>query len=106
MNKEKNIIIKRENQPLQIDIYPVQDWEGFDELINFIVEHYAATILEKADGPDARRWIMMKEGKVFELIHHDMVGNFLIAPTEDSESIILEISAALERNFANNNKFS
>lgn len=93
----KNIIyIKRNNKPLKIDVCVLQDWDGFNTIIKFIENHYDVTVLKKADGPDARRWILEINGEVIELIHDDMTGNFIIATSETSEKILYEIGNDLE----------
>ena len=81
---------------LKIKVRALPGWNNFDELIEFLKEEYSAVVLEGNDGPDARRWILMSHWKKIELIHNDMSGNYLVAPTEDSEELVTEIAKDLE----------
>jgi hypothetical protein len=94
---EKNVVfINKPGQPLEVDICAIPDWDGFDKLIQFMINEYAAKVVNSFDGPDARRWILKAEGQEFELQHEDVYGNTLIATTTGSESIVNKIGLALE----------
>lgn len=64
--------------------------------MQFLKISYNVKILQSADGPDVRRWIFECEGKVFELIHDDGIGNYFIAPSEESEPLLYKIGKDLE----------
>lgn len=97
---KKNIYFTKEkNKPLEGHILPVADWEGFDKLIMFVQKYYDAKVLAEFDGPDARRWILESNGKQFELIHQDALGNYFLAPTEDSEEIVYQIANDIDQRF-------
>lgn len=89
-------ILREKNKPLAIEIPAMPSWDGFDKLTNFLIEEYSTVVLVKADGPDARRWVLESNGSQFELIHDDLMGNKLMAPTADTEELILRIGHDLE----------
>lgn len=98
--KIKSVVYVRESTGnLRVVIGPMPDWEGFEELVKFMQVQYGIVILAQYDGPDARRWILEKNGCKFELIHDDGYGNYLFAPTADNESVINEIGKDLEQIF-------
>ena len=98
------LILKQPNERLEIKICAISSWGGFDELIQFLKNEYNAKVLSENDGPDARRWILESQNKKIELIHDDMYGNYLIAPTEDSEDIVYEIGKDLEERLKDDNE--
>lgn len=94
---EKPVVVtSREGENLEIKISAVPGWEGFDKLILFLRKHYDAEVIQESDGPDARRWILNCYGQTIEVIHDDMYGNYLLAPTPVSDDIVKEIAADLE----------
>lgn len=94
--KKSVVFLRNSNKQLEVKINAIPDWQGFDKLIIFLQQQYNTKILAEYDGPDARRWILASNGQQFELIHDDMFGNYLIAPNEDSETLINEIGRDLE----------
>ena len=90
-------ILREKNKPLEIEIPAMPSWDGFDKLIDFLIKEYNAIVLVKADGPDARRWILESNGSQFELTYDDPMGNTLVAPTVESEELILTIARDLEQ---------
>ncbi|CAN5273591.1 hypothetical protein BH10PSE19_BH10PSE19_09620 [soil metagenome] len=101
MNNKSVLFLKRPNERLEVKICAIPDWEGFDKLIIFLKQQYDAKILAEYDGPDARRWILESHGQQFELIHDDMFGNYLVAPTINSENLVQEIGKDLEQRLEN-----
>ena len=94
------LFITRNKNRLEISISPIEDWDGFDKLIQYMIIQFSVTIIESIDGPGSRRWILELDGHQFELIHDDGYGNYLLAPTKDSEAIILKIADDLEERLA------
>jgi len=90
------MIDRNENSQLEVLIFPIEDWEGFDKLIEYMGNEFEAVVLEKIEGPYSRRYILSAKGKEFELIHDDGYGNYLLAPTKESELTIMEIAKDLE----------
>jgi len=101
MIKKNILIIEKENEPLQIDVFAIQDWESFDKLIEFVKKYYNAHVIKEADGPGARRWILESNGKLFQLIHDDMSGNYFVALSKDSEELVYKIGRDLESRLNN-----
>ena len=99
---KKHIMINKEgNQKLEVTILNFSDWESFGELVQFIENYYEAKILKKYDGPDASKWIFNCRGKIIELVYDDFYGNYFIAPTPESEQIVLEIAKDLDERLKN-----
>ncbi|PJB78687.1 MAG: hypothetical protein CO090_06285 [Acidobacteria bacterium CG_4_9_14_3_um_filter_49_7] len=92
---------KKPNQPLEVDICAISDWEGFDKLIQFLKKEYFVDVISQIDGPGARRWILKARGKEFELRHDDGYGNYLFAPSLGSEKIVRAIGKDLESRLKN-----
>lgn len=95
--KNPVVITSRKDENLEIKISAIPDWEGFDKLISFLEKHYGAKALETYDGPDARRWILECQNQIIELIHDDMFGNYLHAPSVESEVVVKNIAKDLEQ---------
>ena len=81
------------NEPLKIHILKGEDWEGFDEIVEYLIKSL------NVDGPDARRWILKQNNIIFEFIHSDGFGNYLLAPTKESEIIIKNIANNIDNNY-------
>ena len=95
------IVTSKKGERLEIAVKAVPGWEGFDELISYLIQHYEATVLKELDGPDARRWILKCHDQIIEVHHDDMFGNYLFAPTLESEEVIREIAQDLGERFSN-----
>ena len=95
------IFIKDENNRYRAVIDVIPDWDGFDKLIRYLEINYQTKILKSYDGPDARRWVIEVDGVIIELIHSDDYGNYLVAPTEESESLVYKIGKDLENRLKN-----
>lgn len=91
------LFLRDEKKRLTAIMNLIPDWEGFDKLINYLEIHYKTTILESCDGPDARRWIIKVNGEQIELIHDDGYGNYFLAPTIATETIVRQIGLDLGR---------
>ena len=85
---------------MECDVQAVPDWEGFEKLARFLEKYYGATILERVDGPDARRWIIAVRGTTIELQHEDPWGNVIVAPDSSSEAVVQEIADDLRSRLA------
>jgi hypothetical protein len=92
---------KKTNQPLEVNICAIPDWEGFDKLIQYLKNEYSVEIISQNDGPGARKWIFKARGLIFEMRHDDGYGNYLFAPSSDSERIVCEIGKDLENRLKN-----
>jgi hypothetical protein len=87
---------KQPNKPLEVNICPISDWDGFDKIIQFLKNEYSAEILSQVDGPGSRRWVVKIKNQEIELRHDDGYGNYLFAPSLESEEIVREIGRDLE----------
>ena len=87
------------NEPLEIHILQGEDWEGFDEIVGYLVKSLNIIVSESIDGPDARRWILKQDNIIFELIHDDVFGSYLLAPTKESEIVIKNIANNIDNNY-------
>jgi hypothetical protein len=74
----KLLDIYREKDKLIVNIDAMPSWEGFDELIDFLVKTYNALVVKKIDGPDARIGILKIDGHQFELGYNDDFGEEII----------------------------
>jgi hypothetical protein len=98
----KNIIFKKEpGKAFEVFIYPIQDWDGFEKLIQYMKNEFSIQVHEQYDGPYSRRWKVSKKGVKFELIHEDGYGNYLVAPSLESEAIVKTIAEDLEKRLRN-----
>lgn len=95
------ITFSKKTHPLEVNIHAVSAWDGFDKLIRFMQNEYAIKVIDSADGPDARRWILEAEEQQFELRFEDPYGNSLIATCSASESIVRKVGLDLESRFKN-----
>ena len=100
MSRKKIIFSKFPGKHLQAFIDPVSNCDGFDKLIQYMKNEFSVKVIDSFDGPAARRWILESEGIRFELIYDDGCGNYLLAPTIESETIVKKIGSDLETRFA------
>ena len=102
MSERKSVVfLNRLDQPLEVDICAIPDWDGFDKLIQFMKNEYAVEVVNRFDGPDARRWVLKAEGVEFELRHDDPYGNTLVATMAGSETFVNKIGLDLENRLKN-----
>ncbi len=92
----KIVEIYREEDRLVVDLDAVPHWDGFDEMIDFLVEEQGAFVVKKMDGAFERLCILTVNGHEFELLYDDDFGNLLIARVKESEEIVLKVAQAVE----------
>lgn len=80
----------------------VPDWDGLEKLARFLEKYYGARILQRIDGPDARRWTVQVRSVIFELHHEDPWGNVIVAPDSSSEATVQMIADDLALRLAGN----
>jgi hypothetical protein len=97
----KHIFYRRKNDSLEVDIYDIDDWEGFEKIVAFVENNYHGKVMHRNDGPGARRWILDCDNKKFELIHDDGYGNYFIANSKESEEIVTTIVQDIENRIKN-----
>lgn len=95
-----SVTVSRRRGRMECDVHAVPDWEGFEKLARFLEKYYGATIVERVDGPDARRWIVAVRGTTIELQHEDPWGNVIVAPDPSSEPVVQEIADDLRSRLA------
>tara|TARA_R110002124_G_scaffold267198_1_gene434341 strand:- start:387 stop:710 length:324 start_codon:yes stop_codon:yes gene_type:complete len=105
MSKSIIYIDEQSDSPLRIDICSGEDWDGFDEIIEYLINNLEVEVLKSFDGPDARRWILKLKEITFELIHDDVSGNYLLAPTKESETVIKNIANIIDNKFKDDPSF-
>lgn len=52
------VIVSRHQEKMQCEVLAISDWEGFEKLVAFLQRTYGAVVVSRADGPDARRWVL------------------------------------------------
>lgn len=95
------LLIKVPGNKLEAKIQAIPGWDGFDNILDFLLQEYAMEVLNNFEGPDARRCILKKEKWELELLHDDMFGNYLVASNEESEQFLYEICNDLEERLRN-----
>ncbi len=91
-----NVSFTRQKDRLRCDVHGIPDWEGFEKLVLFLEKNYRAKVLERIDGPDARRWKLQVEGVCLELQHEDPWGNVLVAVDDDADGVVRRIGEDLQ----------
>ena len=92
----KIVDIYREKDRLVVDLDAVPNWDGFDEMIDFLVEEHHALVVKKTDCIFQRLCILTVNQHEFELFYDEDFGNSLIARNKESEEIVLKIAQAVE----------
>lgn len=105
MKKSIVSIWEQPNKPLEVHILQGEDWEGFDEIVEYFIKSLNIIVFESIDGPDARRWILKKDKALFELIHSDGFGNYLRAPVKESEITIKNIANNIDNHYKSSPNF-
>lgn len=80
----------------------LQSWDDFDQLVGLLKKSYAATVILRVDGPDARRCTLSILNHTVELKHADPWGVTLAALKPAAEPLLEEIANALEQYPAKN----
>ncbi|MBA3661041.1 MAG: hypothetical protein H0W64_04915 [Gammaproteobacteria bacterium] len=94
--KREVTILKNKNQPIEVDIDPIPDWEGFDKLISFLKIYYSAQIVDSYDGLFNRKCTLETDGVRYQLIFDDWFGNSLRSLGVDSDPLIIKIGEDLK----------
>jgi len=82
------VSFSQHNGRTRCDVHNVPDWDGLEKLARFLEKYYAATILERIDGPDARRWVLRVNDIQVELQHEDPYGNALLAVDAEGDDLV------------------
>jgi hypothetical protein len=93
------VVLTVQGLKLVCDISAVPGWDGFEKLWEYLEKHFDATCESKTDGPDVRRWVIRVRGAVLELLHEDPWGNQIQSTNTDSQKVLRDIAADLERRF-------
>jgi len=99
--KQAVVLTKNVNDLIEVDVCVVNDWEGFEKLIQFMQNEYSISVLEKFDGPDARRWVLKSGESTFELVHEDPYGNTLVSSNIASNQLVETIGLDLKQRLSN-----
>lgn len=86
------VVISRRRGRMECDVLAVSDWAGFEKLARFLEKYYGALVLERLDGPDARRWVIGIGQIIIELQHEDPWGNVIVAPEPSADAIVQQIA--------------
>lgn len=77
------------------EVHAISDWEGFEKLVRFLENNYSATVLDRFDGPDARRWILDLNGVKVEVQYEHPWGNLIAAADERGDDLVVRIGKDL-----------
>ncbi|MBL4683236.1 MAG: hypothetical protein JKY37_01490 [Nannocystaceae bacterium] len=76
---------------VRCEIHNLPDWEGLEKLALFLEKQYGASVVERFDGPDARRWVLAVGATRVELQHEDPWGNVLVALDAQGDELVRRI---------------
>ena len=82
------------------EVTAVAGWEGFEKLWRYLELNFAAVCISRVDGPDARCWTVQVRGVTLEIQHEDPWGNVIVSCGPESDGVLLEIAADLDRRLA------
>jgi len=99
-SSSRPVVLSRKKDKLECDVAAIPDWEGFDKIVRFLEKHYDAEVVSRADGPDARRWVLRAMGQIIEVQHDDPWGNTIVSPTPEADPIVERIASDLGRRFS------
>ena len=98
MNAQSRIVACYKEQGRTVcDILALEDSAGFEELASLIERHHRGTVIERYDGPDARRWVIQIPLGIVELHHDDAWGNRLVSKSDATDIPVEEIGNDLEQ---------
>lgn len=89
------VTLSRRGDRVSCDVAAIPDWEGFEKIIRFLEKYYSATVRSKADGPDARRWILEVDGGMIEVQHDDPYGNRVLSMSASADSLVERVALDL-----------
>lgn len=95
------VFVSRRRGKLACDVRAIPDWDGLEKIAAFLERYFSATVVQRFDGPDARRWILTINGSTIELQHEDPWGNVIIAPEPRAEPLVLHLAEELRRRLEN-----
>ncbi|RFA24283.1 hypothetical protein CAI21_22270 [Alkalilimnicola ehrlichii] len=96
MNRKPVVLTRNSDGRFGIDVPSVPDWEGFEKLARFLENEYQAQVINKADGPDSRQWILLVGGHEVILRHDDPYGNTIESKDALGAKIVEAIGKDLE----------
>jgi hypothetical protein len=97
MLKPVTFIEKEHGDVLEVDIAAIPDWDGYEKLIKFLIKYYKVEVLQRIEGPDAKRCVLKLGNIRFELQHEDPYGNQLVAKGQGAIDLVREIGHDLAR---------
>jgi hypothetical protein len=77
------VALSRTPRGRELFVPAVGGWDGFDRLRAFLVKHYAATVLETIDGPDARICRLQLGDCELTIEFDDPYGNAIVCRDDD-----------------------
>jgi hypothetical protein len=89
------VVLSRRGERTSCEISAIPDWDGFEKIVRFLEKYYGANIQSRADGPDARRWILDVSLGVIELHHDDPYGNTLLSTSPETDDLVERVAMDL-----------
>jgi len=75
-------------------------YESMEKLVKFLESRYAATVLEKYDGPATRRWFVEIEGTRYTVDYFDDAGFDIFAEDGTGDALLEKLAADLKARLA------
>ncbi|MBP9777580.1 MAG: hypothetical protein KBD25_00195 [Rickettsiaceae bacterium] len=93
----KMIISHQPNGGIELVINALEGREGFDQLLNYLVNILSARIIDSTDGKyDTRKCRLSYKGVEIEISYDTLFGNCIIAESLESKRAVLEVADKLE----------
>lgn len=93
------LAVSRTSRGREIFVPAVGGWDGFDQLRVFLIKHYAASVVEQIDGPDARVCRLRIADCDITIEFDDPYGNAIVCGDENStvfDDIARDLASRLE----------
>ena len=92
--ESKIITFKNEKDEIEYDFVALDNWDDFDRIMQYLITHEEATVIDVLDGIYSRIGHLQKDGIEFKLLFHEDVGNYFILVKQDDEQnrVLFEIA--------------
>jgi hypothetical protein len=81
---------------LEIECADLESWKDRDRLVRCLKQEFSARVSYKVEGPDARRWFIVVNGKKLTVDHSDRGFLSVVAADNDAEAIMADIAESLQ----------
>lgn len=82
-------LVQMSNGSTCIELTDAGTWESFYQFAEALVAQLGATIIERADGPDVRLWVIRTKGSDLSLVYSDFPNGISLEPRDTTSDALI-----------------